>query len=91
VAVRRHREPTRDGPLTDTLLTLVDRTRLNEGDTGEGYASSARSTNCPRHTVPFKGCGWRKPTATGVGFGSEPVSEFIGVFTTSAFRAQASR
>ena len=30
LAGRCHREPPRDGPLRDTLLTLVDRARLNE-------------------------------------------------------------
>ena len=85
-----HREPPRDGPLCDTLLTLVGRARLNEGDTGEGDASSARNTSCPRRTAPFMECGWRKPIGTGGGFesektggfGSESVAEFIGIRTS---------
>ena len=38
MAGKRHREPPRDVPLKETLLTLVRRARLNEDDTGEGDA-----------------------------------------------------
>jgi hypothetical protein len=48
-----HKEPPSDGPLCVTLLTLVGRARINEGETGEGDASSARNKNCPRRTMPF--------------------------------------
>jgi hypothetical protein len=52
-----HSEPPGDGPLCVTLLTLAGRVRINEGETGEGDASSARNKNCPRRTVPFMGVG----------------------------------
>ena len=80
-----HREPPRDGPLRDALLTLVGRDRLNDGDTGEGDASSERKTSCPRRTAPSMECGWSKPIGTGGGFESEiladleSVAEFIGI------------
>jgi hypothetical protein len=73
------KEPPRDRPRRDTLLTLVGRARLNEGDNCAGDAPSARNMNFPRRTVPFKGSGWGKSIGIGVEFGSESVAEFVGI------------